>query len=111
MYTYNILSFYLFNFVTDDIDVICNRFIIPAVGEDWRFLAREIFPSLDQADNAIHDIAYVCRGANPKEKVKCVITRWQHECAQEASFSVLLCALNHMVRKDIIQKLNVGKCI
>ena len=94
--------------MTEEIDVLCHMFVIPTIGKDWLFLARELFPSINQADKAIHDIA--CGHGNLEEKARCVITRWQHECGQEACKNVLLCALSHMPRNDIIQRLNAGKC-
>ena len=93
-----------------DIDVLCDRCVIPNVSKDWLFLARELFPSINQADKAIHDIAHENRSDNLKEKAWLVITRWQQECGQEACMNVLLSALSHMARKDILQRLNAGKC-
>ena len=84
-------------------------FVIPTIGKNWVFLTRELFPSINQADKAVHYIAYV-HGSDVKRTARHAITRWQQECGQEACMNVLITALSHMDRKDILQRLNVGKC-
>ena len=97
-------------FSTEEVMSLCHRFVIPTIGEDWRFLARELFPSISQADKAINTLKYEQRSADLKEKARRVTTRWQQECGQGASFPVLLTALSHIARNDIVHKFNVGKC-
>ena len=97
-------------FSTEEIMSLCHRFVMPTIGEDWRFLAMELFPSIGQADKAINAITYEQRSNDLKDKARRVITRWQQECGLLASFPVLLTALSHIARNDIIHKFNVGKC-
>ena len=90
-------------------DAICDMFVIPTIGKNWMFLTRELFPSINQADKAIDDIAHEHR-SDVEKKARHSITRWQQECGQEACMNLLITALSHMDRKDILQRLNVGKC-
>ena len=90
---------------------------IRCIGPEWRFLARELLPSIDQGDRIIEEIA----SNNPEDSLKehaCqMFQKWQdigdpyfrHRDTRDASYYRLLASLSHLDRNPIIKTINIGK--
>ena len=84
----------------------------PHFGKDWKFMARLLFESVDEADQVIDKIETDSRG---KDSLKGLawqaIDKCRHMYNEEATTQRLLAAIHHLNRKDIMdfQNLNLGK--
>ena len=102
------------------------------VGVDWRFLARELCPTVDSGDEIIDEINQEFSGRTVdglqfyaggskrkashaanfilKQKAEKVIEKWRGRYT-DASYRRLLVSLNHLERTDLKNKIKTGKYI
>ena len=76
------------------------------IGLDWRFLARELFFSVDDADRIVDEVAHDRRHDTNEGRAREVVSKWKasHGRDAEATYYALLSALSRMDRTDIIEQ-------
>ena len=73
------------------------------IGADWRFLARWLFSSIDDADRIVSKIEDE-RHESLKESAHAVIWEWKKASRDEGRAGQLLAALYLLQRRDIIDE-------
>ena len=89
---------------------------VSSIGPEWRFLARELLPSIDQGDRIINEIASDQKDSL-KEQACQMLQKWQdigdpyfrHHDTLDACYYRLLASLSHLDRNAIIKTINIGK--
>ena len=74
------------------------------IGADWRFLARWLFSSIDDADRVVSMIEHDKRHEPLKESAHAVIWEWKKASGDEGRAGQLLAALYQLQRRDIIDQ-------
>ena len=72
------------------------------IGADWPFLARWLFPSIDDADRVVSMIEHDKRHEPLKKSAHAVIWEWKKASGDEGRAGQLLAALYQLQRRDII---------
>ena len=91
-------------------EVVCDK-----IEDDWRFLTRELFTSLDEADRIVEriepnrEVRRQTRGSGENyPAVREMLSAWHQACADRATINHLVVAVTQVKRPDIITKAGFG---
>ena len=110
MCLYLVITDYMDKFSTEAFEKLVLE-TVEFIGKDWRFLARWLFSSIDEADRIIRQIEYDYQTQRLKELPFAVLSKWKQAYGNQGTWEQLLAALDQLQWRSVIDQTQLfGKC-